>query len=435
MPTSPFTISAPHAHGGHLHTHPHRGPHRHLRHPRRSGQATGPLTDPVYRRLFAAQVVALVGTGVTTVALGLLAYDLAGPNAGSVLGAALALKMIAYVGLAPVVAAVAHRFDRRRMLITLDVVRAMVLFVLPFVTEVWQVFVLIFVVNACAAGFTPAFQTTIPEVLPDEADYTRALSLSRVAYDLGELLSPALAGALLLLVDFDALFAVNGVTFVLSAALIAGLALPARSSVVSDRSRERITLGIRRFTTVPRLRALLALNLAVASASAMTIVNTVVLVRDDLELGASAVALALCATAAGSVFAAALVPRLLTWVSDRTLMLLGGALLAGALPVVAALGSYAGLLVLWVVLGAGLGLVQTPAGRLLRRSGNREDLAPLFAAQFALSHACWLITYPVAGALGVAFGVGAVAIALGVVCALAVTIAAVQWQAEGIPPG
>ncbi|BDB30596.1 hypothetical protein CTP10_R80130 (plasmid) [Cupriavidus sp. P-10] len=47
------------------------------------------LTNRIYRHLFLAQVIALVGTGLATVALGLLAYDLAGANAGSVLGTAL----------------------------------------------------------------------------------------------------------------------------------------------------------------------------------------------------------------------------------------------------------------------------------------------------------------------------------------------------------
>ena len=58
------------------------------------------LRNPTVRHLFAAQVVALVGTGLATVALGLLAWDLAGEDAGSVLGTALAIKMVAYVTLA-----------------------------------------------------------------------------------------------------------------------------------------------------------------------------------------------------------------------------------------------------------------------------------------------------------------------------------------------
>ena len=45
-----------------------------------------------YRHLFCAQVIALIGTGLATVALGLLAFQVAGENAGAVLGTALAIK-------------------------------------------------------------------------------------------------------------------------------------------------------------------------------------------------------------------------------------------------------------------------------------------------------------------------------------------------------
>ena len=67
------------------------------------------LAHRTYRHLFAAQVIALIGTGLATVALGLLAFDLAGDEAGMVLGTALAIKMLAYVGVAPIAAAFADR--------------------------------------------------------------------------------------------------------------------------------------------------------------------------------------------------------------------------------------------------------------------------------------------------------------------------------------
>ena len=63
------------------------------------------FANRTYRHLFAAQVIALIGTGLATVALGLLAFDLAGNNAGVVMGTALAIKMVAYVGIAPIAAA------------------------------------------------------------------------------------------------------------------------------------------------------------------------------------------------------------------------------------------------------------------------------------------------------------------------------------------
>lgn len=124
------------------------------------------LAHSTYRRLFAAQALSLVGTGLTTVALGLLAYDLAGADAGAVLGSALALKMLAYVGIAPVAGAFAAHQPRRAFLVALDLCRAGLVLLLPFVSEIWQIYVLVFLFQSFSAAFTPTFQATIPDVLP-----------------------------------------------------------------------------------------------------------------------------------------------------------------------------------------------------------------------------------------------------------------------------
>src|SRR6056297_2924623 len=102
------------------------------------------LSDCTYRHLFLMQVAALLGTGLATVALGLLAFDLAGDAAAMVLGTVFTIKMVAYVGIAPIAGAFADRVPRRALLVTLDLVRAGVALALPFVTEIWQVYVLIF---------------------------------------------------------------------------------------------------------------------------------------------------------------------------------------------------------------------------------------------------------------------------------------------------
>ena len=61
------------------------------------------------------------------------------------LGTALAIKMIAYVVIAPIAGALAEVLPRRGMLVTLDLVRAGVALALPFVSQVWEVYLLIFV--------------------------------------------------------------------------------------------------------------------------------------------------------------------------------------------------------------------------------------------------------------------------------------------------
>ena len=260
------------------------------------------LANRTYRHLFLAQVIALLGTGLCTVALGLLAYDIAGSDAGAVLGTALAIKMVAYVGIAPVATAFAEQLPRRALLVGLDLVRAAVALCLPFVTQVWQIYLLIFVLQAASAAFTPTFQATIPEVLPNEKDYTRALSLSRLAYDTESLVSPLLAAALLTVISFHNLFAGTVVGFLASAALVASVVLPAAMKSERRGIFERTTQGMRIYLATPRLRGLLALNLAVAAAGAMVIVNTVVLVQSRFGLNQGATAIALAAVGAGSMW-------------------------------------------------------------------------------------------------------------------------------------
>src|SRR5699024_3143204 len=45
-----------------------------------------------------------------------------------------------------------------------------------FVTEAWQIYILIFLLQSASATFTPAFQAVIPSVLPEEVQYTHAFS-------------------------------------------------------------------------------------------------------------------------------------------------------------------------------------------------------------------------------------------------------------------
>ncbi|MCY4324941.1 MAG: MFS transporter [Betaproteobacteria bacterium] len=395
---------------------------------------TSPLANRNFRRLFAAQTTALIGTGLASVALALLAYDLAGANAGEVLGIALAIKMIAYVAIAPLVGAAAHALPRRRLLVGLDLSRAVAVCLFPFVDAIWQVYALIFVISAGAAGFTPAFQATIPDILPDEQQYTRALSLSRLASDLENLLSPLIAAAALAAISYRELFTANALAFVISAALVMATTLPAAEATAPARHNwHSITGGIRLYFATARLRGLFALSLAVAAAGAMVIVNTVVYVRGNLAGSESDTAIALAAFGCGSMVTALVVPRLLELITDRPPMLAGAFVLAGTMLLGAASPGYLALLALWFAAGIGYSLILTPAGRLLQRSSAPTDRPALYAAQFALSHACWLITYPLAGIWATESGMTSAFLVMATICLLAGLAAATMWKEK--PPG
>ncbi len=390
----------------------------------------GTLKNPIFRHLFAAQIVALVGTGLATVALGLLAWKLAGDNAGAVLGTALAIKMIAYVTLAPIAAAVAERLPRRAFLVALDLIRAGIIACLPFVDQVWQIYVLIFFLQAASAGFTPAFQAVIPDVLKDEDDYTNALSLLRLAEDMEQLASPMIAAALLTVVSFPVLFAGTVVGFCASALLVVTARLPDRVKAEPGHFWADVTKGIRIYTRTPRLRGLMVMEAAVAAAGAMVYVNTVVLVQARLGLGEESVALAFAGFGAGSMLAAFLLPRILDRLADRPVMIGGAALMVAGVALVPLVGSLAVLIALWAVIGFGFSLTQTPIGRIINRSAREADRGAVFAAQFALSHACWLVTYPLAGWIGAGAGLTAASLVLAGIGSLGIVAVLRIWPTQ-----
>lgn len=393
------------------------------------------LANKTYRNLFLAQVIAHGGTGLVTIALALLAYDIAGAGAGKILGIALALKMVAYVVIAPVVGAMTHKFNRKWLLISLDIFRAAMFVFLPFITEAWQIYVFILAINAAAAGFTPTFQALIPDVLTEEADYARGLSLASATYDLENLLSPVAAAAALLFLSFHELFFFTALTYLISAALVFLTLVPkARPRAREETLVKEITWGVRTYFRRPALRGLLGLYIGVAAAGSMVYVNTVIYVREALGAGEAATALAFAAFGIGSIAVAVVLPRILEGRSLRGLMSLGPLLLALGLLIALGPRSWTVLVLSWALLGAGTSLVQIPTGLLIRQTCTEAERPALFSAQFALSHLCWLFAYPAAGFLGTAISLqGAMAIMLGVVV-LSGAATVMVWPGDRVEP-
>lgn len=198
---------------------------------------------------------------------------------------------------------------------------------------------------------------------------------------------------------------------------------------------KRLGAGLNLFLKTPRLRGLVALSLATASGGAMVFVNTVVLVQTKFGMGEQATAIALSAFGFGSIAAA------LCLVFARALENSGGSphrvgrrydyggvacrRFVGCDELPGAVDAMVGVRrVLFADVDA------TPVGRVLRRSSHAEDRTALFAAQFALSHACWLVAYPVAGVASATYGTGAAFLILALLCAAGVIGLFLFWPAD-----
>jgi MFS family permease len=393
-----------------------------------------PPGAPDYRRLFAAYATALLGTGVAVVGLTLLAFDLAGDDAGVVVAAALSIKVAAYVLVAPLAAALTGRAPKKPLLVGLDLVRAAAILALPFATELWQLYLAVFAFAAAAAAFTPAYQALVPVLLPDPHDYARALSKSRIASELENGVSPVVAAAIILALGERGLFVAAMAAFLASAAFVASARLPAPPAAPPGTLLRKFALGPRLLFGRPGLRGLAPLHLAASTGAAMVMVNTTVVVQGALELGASAVALAFAAFGLGSVAGALAVPGLIARRGERATMLAGAALTAAALAAGLAVDGYAGLLAVWGAVGLGAAVALTPAPFLVRRLTPPADRVAAYAALFALANATLLVAYPLAGWLGDALAPPAALAVAGALAAAAGLAAAATLPGDATAP-
>lgn len=390
-----------------------------------------PLTNTVFRVLFFAQLISLLGTGLATIALALMVYKQYPEWAGMILGAVLSVKMLAYLIVAPVAGAYVHLFPRRSWLSGLNLARAIIVGLLPFTGELWHLFVLVFLLNILAAAYTPVYQALLPDVLEDEDKYTAGLSLSRLAMDIESLLSPVLAAGLLLVLSYEWLFGLNAAAFLLAMLLLLFVGLPASHlKARAGNAWQQVTFGVRSYLNTPRLKATLAMNLGMSASGAMVIVNTVVYVQSDLGLAESNVALLMAATGCGSMVAAILSPKVLTYVSDRFLMLAGGFLSALAMCCATVLPTYSLLFPIWFVVGIASSFILIPTGRLIRISCNESDRNDYFAANFALTHGMWLVCYFVAGVLGQWLGLTFTFVLMAFIATGATLAAMWVWRAQ-----
>ena len=388
----------------------------------------------IFRRLFAAHIVALLGTGLATIAIGFLVVDVSGDNAAAVLGTLLAIKMFTFLLVGPLAPAIARRVGTKRLLVITDVTRALIAVCLPFVDNIAVAYVLIFLLQGSSALFTPTFQATIPRVVTDQRQYTGALALSRLAYDLEALISPSIAAAILVFAPSAMLFLGTGAGFLGSALLILSVALPKAAPVDEGSVRTEITRGTRLMVTVGPLRGALTLHLALAAVGAIAMVLTVPLVVGELGGTEAQAAGLLAAYGGGSLVSAALMPSILKRVPPRPYMLTGMLVFATAMvfvwPVLALQPGQSALpwlSVIWFVSGLGNSAVLAPMGRVYRDSVPDQDLPHVFAAQFSLAHGWWLLSYPIAGWGATILGFGPITLILAVAALLTLLLATRLW--------
>ncbi len=239
------------------------------------------LAQPAYRRLWLARTVSQVGDVAQFTTLALLLIALTGSGLG-VSGAVLA-EIAPVLLLAPLAGSIVDRLPRVKVMVAADLVRV----ALAATLALWHdsaalAYAVAFGLSAGQVFFSPAAQSLLPSVV-DEDELVAANSGIWTAAVTAQIGVAPVAALLAVNVGFGPAFAVNAVSFVLSAAVLRGLREPERTrpvSVTSSFSHAREALAA--LGQIPLLKALAAGQFLAALSAGATSALLVVLAQERL---------------------------------------------------------------------------------------------------------------------------------------------------------
>lgn len=198
-----------------------------------------------FRYLWLAQSASVIGDCIVIVALALYVIDLTGnaTDLGLVFAAA-SLPLVVFLLLGGVWA---DRLPRHRVMVVTDLVRfalhgLLAALIFTGSAKIWQLVVIEALFGTAEAFFRPAANGLLPQTVPD-AEIQEANALSSLSNNIGEFVGPALATALVLGLGAGWAFALDALTFLLSAALLMRVR-PRRRPLWDEQAAEGEQVGV-----------------------------------------------------------------------------------------------------------------------------------------------------------------------------------------------
>jgi hypothetical protein len=360
-----------------------------------------------FRNVFLAQSISVFGDGVTPVALTFAVLGLTG--SATDLGLVLAAQSLPLATLALVGGVWADRLPRAALMVTSDLVRAAVqitaaTLLLTGVAQIWQLALLAAVHGAAEAFFRPAAGAIMPQIVP-AARLQHANALMGLSDNFGWMAGPAVAGTLVAVIGAGGAIAVDGATFLVSAAFLATLRVPAiarseavRSFVAELREGWR-EVKSRTWLWVMLLRACLVLCIVIAPFQVLGPLGL-------LAQGHTAAAWGwIQAVFSGGMLGGAAIALRYRPKRPMVLVCLTGTTSVAA-PLTMALGGGAVTLgIVYGLRGIGVGLLVAVWNTTLQTKIQGEALGRVTAWDWMSSTALWPAGLAVAGPLAQAFGV------------------------------
>jgi len=183
----------------------------------------GPLRLPGFRLLFCSTLASSLGTLLAQIALAIDVKDRT--NSGLWVGAVLVVGFLPTILVGLTLGPLIDRLERRKLMVTADIVRAIVFFALVFVGSAGGIVALAFVAGLATGFFRPAVYAGIPNLVPEE-DLPHANALLQSVENASWAIGPILGGLLTAATSPHTAYWINAVSFLVSGVLIGRI--PAR---------------------------------------------------------------------------------------------------------------------------------------------------------------------------------------------------------------
>jgi MFS family permease len=180
------------------------------------------LKNVRFMQLWVGQGISFVGDAVSMVALVVLVVQITG--SASAVGGALVARLLPTLA-SPLAGVLADRLDRRVVLVTSDLVRAVLVLGMVFARDLVVLYALAFLMGLARTFFNPTIRAAFPSVV-GEGDLTRANSLISGTFSISITAGPALGGLLVASSGVSAAFLLDAVTYLVSAAFLSRIPLP-----------------------------------------------------------------------------------------------------------------------------------------------------------------------------------------------------------------
>ena len=332
------------------------------------------LRERNLRVLFGGLVASQAGDWLYNLALLAFVYERTGSTAW--VGITTAARILPEVALGPIGGVLADRYDRRLVMIASDVLRAAAMGALAVVALTGAPAILAPLLAAVCTAAGAAYPQCVVAVMPRlvGAGDLAAANAARIGItSLCVIAGPALGAALLLLSSTAVVFAVNGATFLIGAAVVTALpreALRRPAFAVEEvhaSIRADLAVGWRALREQPDALALVGADV-VSSAIYGALTVLFVLVGERLGLGAAGYGYLLSALGVGGVLSAGLAHRAASSDRPRRALVVAAAAIGVSLVVFTLSGSLAVAIVLAAAIGAGLFATEVVADTTLQRS-------------------------------------------------------------------